>query len=396
MSNLPEEILIIDDDSTVAQSVEGPMSSYHVAVSSSQDLETAFYYFNNQDFDVVIVEIDFEPLHGLALIQKFRQHDSVEKRATAFILTSGKTRSPADENLMKQLLDIELLLKPFNTIKLLPYLSRGMATKQRLLKFEKFRDKLKTKVAAGDQETAISEVKKELPKLGGKGIQLICELYEEAKDFQAGLDFITPISEKEPATMLYQYLRGRFLFLLGRSEEAQQFLEKVYQASPHHIQCLQDIGELYLSLDQPDDAVGKMKELLDLNPENQDVKFDMFQKLHDAGYDEHAQKFCKETTKPQEVVRYYNNKGVELSRSGDINGAITQYKQAIQYFPDFKENYRIHYNIALALVKFKTKDAYLEAIEHLEKCLDLVPDFEKAHNTLETLNKVVKKNKAAS
>src|SRR5690606_10752602 len=109
--------------------------------------------------------------------------------------------------------------------------------------------------------------------------------------------------------------------------------------------------------------------------------------LFEKGYDKQAQEFGRKTTKPMDVIRHYNNKGVELSKNGDLHGAIREYERALQFYPQFKENYRIYYNIALAQIKLKEPESIQKAIENLKLCLDLMPDFDKAHKTLEALEK---------
>ena len=96
-------------------------------------------------------------------------------------------------------------------------------------------------------------------------------------------------------------------------------------------------------------------------------------------------------TKPMEVIRYYNNKGVELSKKGDFLGAIEQYRKALKLYPKFKENYRVHYNIALAYIKIKNKVSYQSAAESLEAALVVKKDFDKARNTLASVQKALGK-----
>jgi tetratricopeptide (TPR) repeat protein len=393
-NNLPAQILVIDDDSTVGQSVEGPLSSYHVKVVNSQDLETAMYHFNNQDFDVVFVELEFDQLSGLALIQKFREHQLAEKRATSFVLMSGKTRPASDDNLMKELLDVQIIIKPFNLIQILPFLSRGVGSKQRSLKVEQFRSSLIALATKGKVDEAVDAAKKNIANLGSKGIQITCEIFEKVQRYQDGLAFISPIADKDSGSILYQYLKGRFLKFLGRHQEAAELLEATYKSSPHHLKRLQMLSDLYLDVGSPEKAVSSMKELVRLSPEAPDMKFELFRNMSDRGFDDEAKKFCQDTTKPADVIRYYNNRGVERSKSGDIDGAIKEYETALKYFPDYKENYRIYYNIALAYIKTRSSENYALAKGSLLKCLELHPSFDKANTALESLERALASTRA--
>lgn len=392
VANLPKAILVVDDDSTVGQAIEAPLNrQYNVEVSNSQDLDTSIYFFKNQDFDVVFVELEFEPLHGLALIQRLRDSDSLDKRATAFVLMSGKTRSPSDDNLLKELLDIEVIQKPFSMVHVLPYLSRGMAMKKKLLKHEAFRAECLKLVAAGRTKEAVEHAKSHLAPLDGRAVKLICEIFERGNLLEEGLAFISPLSEKDPGSIIYTYLRGRFLRLLGRFKDARRFLEDSNKQSPNNLRRLDDMGELYLGLNDVEKAVENLRTLVKLSPESEAIKFYWFERLDDAGYTDEARKFCQQTTKPMEVVRFYNNKGVEMSKLGDHRGAIAQYQKAIKLYPNFKENYRLHYNIALAYIKLKNIPAYEAAAEALKAALQLKPEFDKARTTLEVVNKTLDK-----
>jgi tetratricopeptide (TPR) repeat protein len=390
-NNLPSKILVIDDDYTVGQSVDGPLTNYKVSVTNCQDLDTAMYQFQNVDFDVVLIELEFEHLHGLALIQKMRDNENPEKRATSFILMSGKVRKMSDDNLMKELLDLEVIVKPFSVVHILPYLSRAAANKKKNLKFEHYRAAMLQKVKDGQLEAAVNDVKSKIVALGAKGIKFICELYEAGNDLEHALGFITPFVDKDPGNMTYVYAKGRLLRLLGRFKDSKSYLEAAQESSSNNLSRLEELGEMHLGLKDPEKAIQFMKQRLALNPENLDIKFKMFQRLGASGFSEDALKFCRETTNPKEVVKYYNNRGVELSRVGDIEGAIREYELALKFFPNSKDNYRIFYNIALAHTKFKNIVSYEAAAKNLEKCLELSPEFDKAKGTLDNLKKILTK-----
>ena len=159
-------------------------------------------------------------------------------------------------------------------------------------------------------------------------------------------------------------------------------MEKSDRLAPSNIERIQELALSLLELNEPDDSVKRMKQLLTLNPEKTDLKFDMFSKLFEKGFESHAISFGKDTTHPSEIVRHYNNKGVLLSKEGDRSHAITEYQRALKFFPKFRENFRIHFNIALAYAQGKNQADYLEAEKYLLKCLELAPEFEKGRSTL--------------
>src|SRR4051794_41010361 len=102
--NLPNKILIIDDDPSVAQGLEEPLSRHGIKVDKAPALETALYLFNTNRYDVVLVELEFAPLTGLALVQKFRANEIAEKKCTAFIMMTGnKSLGGNNEGLIREL-----------------------------------------------------------------------------------------------------------------------------------------------------------------------------------------------------------------------------------------------------------------------------------------------------
>ena len=396
-ANMPGKILVVDDDPSVAQALDEPLSRYNMRVDKASDLATALYHFNTSRYEVVLVELEFAPLAGLALVQKWRAHEVEDKRSVAFIMLSGnKSLGSTNEGLMKEMGDLEVLNKPFGILQVLPYLSRGVATKKRLAAYHEMKSRIVSYYTkTNDFEKAAEQVQKKLPELGSKGLHLLYDLYEKGNRFEEALNVVEPLLEREPNNIGLLNAKGRLLMRLGRFDEAKACLTRADELAPQNIERINELATAYLNLKDPTSAVKKFKEVLELNPEKADLKFEMFSKLYDFGYDDDAVQFGKETAKPMEIVRHYNNKGVLLSKDGKGDGALTEYGRALQFFPQFKENYRIYYNIALAKCQLKTREAYEEAAKHLRRCLELSPEFDKAKNTLESIEKILANKKKA-
>jgi len=391
-SNMPKRILVVDDDYTVGQGLETPFKPYEIQISNAQDLDNALRLFNEADSPIVLVELEFEPMHGLALIQRWRASEQIEKRATVFILMTGKTRPVTDDALVRELADIEMIVKPLKPINVLPYISRAMGKYQMLLSFEHFRKTILEQAANTNQIGPIADsVKKRLPEFQTRGIELLCELYEASENYELALQFVNGMLAKDNNNPFFLNAKGRLLLKMGKEQDARDPLEKAYKASPTHLGRLNTMEDMYLKLKDPEKALEKMEERLKFSRGDDTVKFNMFTKLHDHGFQDYARKLAKNHANPMEIVRYYNNKGVGLSQSGDIQSAIKEYERALSYFPTSKENYRIYYNIALAKIKTKNEISYKEAVGNLRKCLELAPEFDKARNTLDILTKAMKK-----
>lgn len=390
--DFPKKILIVDDDPQVATVLENQLQPYGSQLSKANNVDSAMYLFNTQRFDLVLVELEFGPLPGLALVQKWRQHEMEEKRLTAFVIITGLQRDAFDENLLKEMGDMEFILKPFTAIQLYPTIQRSHQRRIAMVQYEEVRKTATKLLEKGkDPNKAIEYVKKNMSSMGVKGKRMLGDLYEQAERYEEGLPVVDEGLKEVPEDISLLNSKGRLLMKLGKFEEAAKHMEKADEKAPGNIERINQMALMYLKMNDPNMSVRKMKDLVKLNPENPDLKFDMFAKLHEHGFDKEAQAFCKETTGPQEVVRHYNNKGVVLSKTGNIDGALTEYERALQYYPSYKENYRIYFNIALARLAKKDQEGLQLAKQALEKCIELNPSFEKAKNTLEAVEKNLKK-----
>jgi tetratricopeptide (TPR) repeat protein len=388
-TNLPAKILVVDDDAAVGQAIEHGLAKHNITTIKATNLENALYQFNQNRFEVVIIELDFGPLPGLALMQKWRNHEMLDKRSAGFIvLGSGGQRSAGHEGLIKELGDIEIIMKPVNPIQLLPMISRALGTKNKNAKFQEFKSKmLEPLMKSGHVDKAIEKAKQLAPELGDRVNHVVVDLLEKSAKYQECLDLSVNMLSRDNNNIGLINTAGRMCLKLGKMAEAKSLLEKADKLAPTNLDRLNTMAQMYLQVKSPDKAVDVFRQLVKLNPESPEYKFDVFKQLYDAGYDEHAVNFGKEVAQPMEIVRYYNNRGVMLAKEGKQAEAILEYQRAIRFFPKFKENNRIYYNMALAFAGKKTRQDYVEASKYLQKALELDPSFEKAKTTLATIQK---------
>ena len=104
----------------------------------------------------------------------------------------------------------------------------------------------------------------------------------------------------------------------------------------------------------------------------------MFDLLVAGGYNETAIALCRRLATPAEVVRYYNDKGITLAQSKRPGAALACYRNALMFYPNFRENYRIYFNIALAEANHAQAGGHERALAAARRCLELNPSFEKA------------------
>lgn len=397
---LPQKILIVDADKSVAQGIKVALEKHNIKVDSASDLGTALYMFNQNMYPVVLIEVDFEEIPGLVLTQRWRSHDVADKRNTTFILVAGNrgTQSTGQTKLIEELEDIELIYKPINPIHILGTLKKGLVTRSRRQRFTEVSEQVLNLARRPETvQKAIDHVKANLKDLGPKGRDLLREMYEVQKAWGKALEVVDSILIDKPDNLNAVNHKGRLLLKLGRHDEALRYMEHADKLAPSNIQRINEMAMAYLQVNKPDMSVKHMRELISYHPDQPEVKFDMFAKLQEFGFDEYAVSLCKDTTDPLEVVRHYNNKGVALAKGGNIEGAIMEYERSLRFYPKYRENYRILYNIALAHLSFKTRSHYEIARDYIIRCLELNDKYDKAIKTKELIeNQLAKKNKTAS
>ena len=393
--NLPQKVLVVDDDQAVVRTIEDLLSKLGIKVEKATSLETALYLFNQQRFDVALIEMEFDPLEGLVMVQKWRHHEILEKQCTGFIMMTGnKNTQSGNPGLTRELGDLETIGKPFGIPQILPLLARALVAKKRALAYLETKNKvLAYYTKSGDFDKAFAMLQKQLPSLGERGLSMLQELYDKSGRHDDALALLDKRIAKDPNNIALLNSKGGKLLKLGRYNEAKKILLKADELAPQNIDRINELAAVHMNLKEGEDAVKRLKELVELSPEDPELKFTLFGKLYDHGLDEHAIQFGKDAAEPSEIVRHYNNKGVLLAKEGSSELALRDYTRALMFFPKFRDNYRIHFNIALAHLHQKTELSCVEAMKHLKQCLELHPEFDKAKTLLETAEKFLEQSK---
>ena len=385
MSNgLPNKILLVDSDVTNANLLSEQVGKQGIELFAATDLNSAKYRFNNQFFRCVFIEHQFAEVNGLALIQRWRHHELQEKRSAGFVLMTTGALAGHEAALIKELKRIIVVQKPIKYPGILSQIQRGY----KMFQDYEVQRKTKNKILNNLESTrnlglAIHETKGYQEVLGDDYIPMLLDLYTKAGKYDAGLALLAKAGPDSMDPLTKLNMQGKLHMLAGNTAEAIKLMEEADRIAPQNMERLTSMVDLYLKMEEPDQAVDKQKELLTITPDDPDYKFNLFKQLDESGYGRHAANFCRETTGPKEVVRYFNNKGVALARSKSPKEAISEYERALRYYPNNKDNHLIHFNIALAHVRSGDSSLLNEAMKHLTTCLELEPNYEKAQKLME-------------
>ncbi len=173
-------------------------------------------------------------------------------------------------------------------------------------------------------------------------------------------------------------------------------MEPLSANSPNNLQRLKELGALYLDLKMPKKAIDVTDKLLKYSSLEQDEKYKMYSMLIEKGFVAEAIQFGQQTMDPIQVIRYYNNLGISLTKDGKIEEAIKEYKLALKVFPEFHENYKLYFNLGLCQSKIKTPEFYQDAEISFLKCLAMNPEFEKAAEILKRVQAFLNKLRQAA
>lgn len=106
-------------------------------------------------------------------------------------------------------------------------------------------------------------------------------------------------------------------------------------------------------------------------------------------FKEAADLFAQAVKAKPQSVRSLVNLGVCLAKTGDVDGAIAQFRSAVSYDPN---NPNAHFNLGVQL--FSAKE-YLKAIEHFESVLNIYPeDVGSTHELARALVKLGREDQA--
>jgi DNA-binding response OmpR family regulator/Flp pilus assembly protein TadD len=388
---LPRRVLIVEDDPMIVRQLSNFLERNKIAISTAVDLSTALYQLKTQPVEAALISVEFKQLPGLAVAQKIRLLKADLKSGMGIVMMRGAREMKKEESsLYNELGNMESIAKPFEPVQILAYLARALRTFRSHVAYEELNGKIiQFYRGTGDLAKAIDVVKKKMAEIGDRGIDLLMSLYEEAGDAESLLTLTSKVMErpdrKEDIRLINR--RGHALMKLGRFEEARNFLELADTLAPSNIARMSEMADMYLAVNEPEKSLKVSEKLLDLNPEEADMKFNVMGNLMQKGHVELARQLCQRTASPQEIVRHYNNKGVLLAKESKQSEALLLYNQALSFYPEHPENYRILFNIALAHINHKQGEYVKDARAALDHCLSLNPGFEKAKALRDKLSK---------
>lgn len=389
-NKLPNKILVVDNDEGILNGIENALKSQQITVVKSKTWQDAFFQYNHQKFELCVLCLELEGMIGTAIVQKWREHQMASKRNPAFIIMTGKQRTAGDENLIKEIEDIVILLKPIIQPSLLSAMVNATNLKELRETYSVFENQLDALIKAKKFDKAVLLAKEKLEHLGPRGKFNTAIVHEKVDNSIEALKMLQELLSHDPTNIKYHNEIGKIYLKQGNLEAARHSFEIADKAAPFNIKRVKEMADLYLQLKEPEKSIEKFKDMIKLNSEDTDLKFDLYDQLFKAGFKDHARSFCKETSTPKELIRHFNNKGVMSSKEEDYVTAIDEYTKATNLIPGNKELYRILFNMAIAHMNLKTPEHLKRAHALLAESLKLEPTFDKAQEKIKITEKFIK------
>ncbi|MFK7871655.1 MAG: tetratricopeptide repeat protein [Oligoflexales bacterium] len=396
MSELPSKVLVVDQDASVSNGITNNLMRQKINVQKAIDGNSALYLYEQTRFDCAILEQALEDVPGLALIQKWRKNADEGRRTTGMMIFQSGSFSAEASALLKELGDIEIVKKPINHPQLLSLLAKAYNNKKRAILYETIATEAYQTLEKSGLQEALSTVRSHLSQIGQRALNLMVDLYIRAENYQDALQLVTGQLSKDPDNPRLLNLQAQLEYHLGHYDVSVSIMEKLHKNAPGQLQRMSTMAESYIQLSSPEQSVKLFTQLIGHTPEVPDYKFEAIGKLQRAGFHDQAKELGQNTATPMEIVRYYNNRGVEMSKNGDTQQALNEYETALSFFPKFKENYRIYYNMALAYKGRKTRQDFEEARTCLKRCLELSPAYDKGIKTMEVITNALNAKKKTS
>jgi tetratricopeptide (TPR) repeat protein len=174
-----------------------------------------------------------------------------------------------------------------------------------------------------------------------------------------------------------QVNHGNELLAQGKPAEAVQILTEAAQMNPQDEDVHYDLGLALARLGKIDQAMQQYSEALRIFPDYVEAHNNLGNLLMRARRtDEAIQHFETAIRIMPEYAAAHNNLGTVLQRTGRTNEALLQFQQAVKINPDYWE---AHFNVGTSCLELGRLD---EARSELETVRRLKPDFQAAQTAL--------------
>jgi CheY-like chemotaxis protein len=340
-------VLLIDDDEILGSQVSSWLLEEGVSeVALAHDGESGWEMALGGDFDLFIIDWKLPVLSGLALFNRIRGVDHL--LGVPVLVVSGLVKR-VDFRLLQEFPCTQLLEKPF-THNALVKVSRSLMAEAAWYKENLERMEALLETLRADPDRAIRDVS---ALIGGSPNPqplaiLAARKLRENEHIEQAIILLKRVLEHDRGCIPAISELGRCLHILGRYEEALQFLRRADQMAPDNVHRLSLLGEAELNNTSADAARQRFEEVLKIDRENKRARQGLravdtlAEMMHRP-----ASMHIKDT-----FASLMNTMAVNLAHSGQYSSAVTKYEEAFHFIGGREDSSRIAFNVGLAYMRW--------------------------------------------
>jgi two-component system chemotaxis response regulator CheY len=377
-SALPARILVVDDDQLLSGQVSALLldagaEEVHVAHDGESGWEMALA----GDFGLFIIDWKLPLLSGLALFNRIRGVDRL--LGTPVLVVSGLVKR-MDFRLLQEFPCTQLLEKPFTHSALVKSAVELQEESEWYVSHLERMDGLLQTLKA-DPSKAVRDVQafvSDSPNPQPLGI-LAARKLREHEHYEEAIVILKGILATDRSCIPAISELGRCLHLLGRYDEALQFLRRADQMAPANIERLGLMGEVELNNVSAEGARRNFDEVLKIDRENKRARQGLravdtlAEMMHRP-----ASVHIKDT-----FASLMNTIAVNLAHSGNYSSAVSKYEEAFHFIGGREDSSRVAFNVGLAYLRWGKDREALDWFEESSKRGR--GKFIKAHSYVEKL-----------
>ena len=351
---LPQSILVIDDDRLLNNQLVSLLLSNGMArVDAAFDGESGWRQCLETNYDLLILDWKLPVLSGLALFNRIR---GVERLMGIPVLVVSGFVQEMDFRLLQEFPCTHLLEKPFNHAAMLRQIDALHAEGIWYTKNSEIISEVMATVTADPDEAvkAIRRIAVDSPNPHPVTL-LAARKMREAEHLDQAISLLKFILDDDRGCVPAISELGRCLHLLGRFDEALQFLRRANGMAPANIQRLSLMGEVELNKSDAEAAKERFGEALKVDQENKRAR----QGLKVAGT------LAEMMSRPARVhmkdtfATLMNTMAVNLAHNGEYSSAVVKYEEAFHFIAGKEASARVAFNIGLAYLRWgKTRESY--------------------------------------
>ena len=379
----PEHIAILDSDAATAKMTQQALTALgakqiEIFVTGEDGLAA----LTTKNFDAAVIDWKLKgKISGLAVLARIRRRLDCLYLPVAF--TAGQITEPELLALQEFPCTISML-KPIRQPNLQAILTKTTAERQWYLDNEK-RLEAAFNVSQFDQKKSaqlIYELVTSSPNRTPIAL-LAADHYVAQKLYKEAAGLYDRILSEDPNSLRALSGKARLLSVQGKHKNAMALLQKAHAIAPKSIERLLLMGDIEISLKNPQAAIQHFHKVLDLDATNPKAKIG---KAIASGYHGMISQKISDANSELSIAKIINNLGVQLALNKDYEKAIRYYLLSFSFLASDSLRSKVSFNMGLG---FKRWTKFPQAKYWLEQALMLAEGkFPKADRQLLGLESV--------